>query len=294
MGTINDLMRQADIAMYKSKAAGRNTIHFFSQEMEDAMILRADLERDLHQALKENQFALHYQPQVMDGGRLIGAEVLARWHHPIRGMVPPVEFIPLAEETGLILPLGQWILETACRQLVLWASQPRMANLTIAVNVSAHQIKEVDFTHQVLDTLTRTGADPKLLKLELTESLMVGNVQDIIAKMTVLKAVGLRFSVDDFGTGYSSLSYLKQLPLSQLKIDQSFVRDVLTDPNDAVIAKTIVALADSLGLHVIAEGVETKEQQDFLAGIGCHSYQGYLFSRPLPVEKFETFASHMA
>ena len=226
----------------------------------------------------------------MGDDRLTGAEVLVRWQHPRRGMVSPADFIPLTEETGLILPMGKWVMETACNQLALWASRPEMAHLTLAVNVSAHQFRLPDFVDQVLTVLKDTGANPQRLKLELTESLLVDNVQDIIEKMFALKAKGVGFSLDDFGTGYSSLSYLKRLPLDQLKIDQSFVRDVLTDPNDAAIARTVVALAQSLGLGVIAEGVETEAQRDFLASSGCHAYQGYFFSQPLPIADFEVFA----
>jgi EAL domain-containing protein (putative c-di-GMP-specific phosphodiesterase class I) len=241
--------------------------------------------------MQEDQFVLHYQAQVVgEEGRVTGAEVLIRWVHPERGMVPPTDFIPLAEETGLILPLGRWVLETACAQLAAWATQASMAHLTIAVNVSPQQFREHDFVAQVLAVLEQTGANPNRLKLELTENLLVDNVQDIIEKMYALKAEGVGFSLDDFGTGYSSLSYLKRMPLELLKIDQSFVRDVLVDPNDAAIARTIVALAQSLGLGVIAEGVETQAQREFLAQSGCHAYQGYLFSRPLPVNDFEAFA----
>jgi EAL domain-containing protein (putative c-di-GMP-specific phosphodiesterase class I) len=204
-------------------------------------------------------------------------------------LVPPNEFIPLAEETGVILPLGHWVLETACTQLARWAGRPEQAHLTLAVNVSVHQFRQPDFVKQVLAVIKSTGADPRQLKLELTESLLVDNVEEIIEKMFALKAKGVGFSLDDFGTGYSSLSYLKRLPLDQLKIDRSFVRDVLIDPNDAAIAKTIVALAQSLGLGVIAEGVESAAQRDFLASSGCHAYQGYFFSRPLPLEDFEAF-----
>ena len=292
--TIDDLLKQADIAMYKSKAAGRNAIHFFDPEMEISMIRRAELEADLRQALHLGQFVLYYQPQVTDDGALIGTEVLVRWLHPTRGMVAPAEFIPLAEETGLILPLGYWILETACAQLAKWASVPGLSDVKVAVNVSARQFRQPDFKSQVIETLKRTGADPKMLKLELTESLLVENVQDLIQTMHSLKDYGVDFSLDDFGTGYSSLSYLKRLPLNQLKIDQSFVRDVLIDPNDAAIATTIVALGESLGLHVIAEGVETEPQQAFLAEAGCKSYQGYLFGRPLPVAEFEALADGYA
>ena len=288
--SIDDLLRQADLAMYKSKNSGRNTLCFFDPVMQTVVMERADLENDLRRALAENQFILYYQPQIFGNGHITGAEVLVRWQHPERGMVSPAAFIPLAEETGLILPLGHWVLETACIQLAQWASQPEMAQLAIAVNVSAQQFRHPDFVDQVLVLLEKSGANPQRLKLELTESMLIENVEEIIEKMLSLQSMGVSFSLDDFGTGYSSLSYLKRLPLEQLKIDQSFVRDVLIDPNDAAIAKTIVALAQSLGLQVIAEGVETEAQRDFLSSVGCHAYQGYYFSRPLPVERFETFS----
>jgi diguanylate cyclase (GGDEF)-like protein/PAS domain S-box-containing protein len=285
---IEVLLKQADLAMYKSKEAGRNALRFFDQDMEVVVARRAALESDLRAAVQGQQFLLHYQAQV-EGGRMTGAEVLVRWQHPQRGMVSPAEFIPLAEETGLILPLGHWVLETACRQLAVWASRPKMAHLGLSVNVSAHQFRQADFVDQVLAVLAKTGANPQRLKLELTESLLVHDVEQIIEKMFALKAQGVGFSLDDFGTGYSSLSYLKRLPLDQLKIDQSFVRDVLSDPNDAAIARTVIALAQSLGLGVIAEGVETAAQRDFLAKAGCHAYQGYFFSKPLPLDRFEAF-----
>ena len=287
--SIDDLLKQADLAMYQGKETGRNALCFFDPAMQQVVMARAALEKNLRVAVRDHQFLLHYQAQVVADGRVTGAEVLVRWRHPERGMVSPAEFIPLAEETGLILPLGHWVLETACAQLAVWASQPALAHLTVAVNVSAQQFRNADFVAEVLAVLTETGANPQRLKLELTESLLVDNVQDIIGKMQALKARGVGFSLDDFGTGYSSLSYLKRLPLDQLKIDQSFVRDVLTDPNDAAIAKTVVALAHSLGLDVIAEGVETQAQRDFLANAGCHAYQGYFFSRPVPLAEFEVF-----
>ena len=218
-----------------------------------------------------------------------GAEVLLRWKHPQRGLVSPAEFIPLAEETGLILPLGNWVLETACAQLARWSGKPSLAQLTISVNVSTRQFNQPDFVDQVLSVLARTGANPNRLKLELTESLLVSNFDDVIAKMNTLQAHGVGFALDDFGTGYSSLAYLKRLPLDQIKIDQSFVRDILIDPNDAAIAKMVIVLAESLGLLVVAEGVETQAQKDALAEQGCHAYQGYLFSRPLPIDGFEAF-----
>ena len=287
---IDELLKQADLAMYQSKAAGRNTLRFFDAAMQAIVNDRATLEQDLREALRLQQFSLHYQPQIMGDDRLTGAEALLRWQHPERGMVSPVDFIPLAEETGLILPLGHWVLQTACRQLAAWAGDSATAELSIAVNVSARQLHQSDFVEQVLAALQEAGAKPALLKLELTESVLVSNIEATIAKMAALKARGVGFSLDDFGTGYSSLSYLKRLPLDQLKIDQGFVRDILIDPNDAAIAKMVIALAASLGLSVIAEGVELQGQRDFLARQGCHAYQGYFFSRPLPIAAFEAFA----
>jgi EAL domain-containing protein (putative c-di-GMP-specific phosphodiesterase class I) len=254
--------------------------------MEQAVLARAALESDLREAVLARQFLLHFQPQVIED-RIVGAEALVRWNHPSRGIVAPAEFIPLAEETGLILPLGHWVLETACEQLVRWAQRPETADLTLAVNVSARQFHQADFVAQIASLLDRTGVRPQRLKLELTESLLVENVQDIVEKMFALKARGIGFALDDFGTGYSSMAYLKRLPLDQLKIDQSFVRDLQSDPNDATIAQTIVALGRTLGLAVIAEGVETTEQRDFLASAGCQAFQGYLFGRPLSLEAFE-------
>ena len=284
---VEELMKYADLAMYEAKKAGRNTLRFFDPEMQASISARAILEADFHEGLRSGQFALHYQPQVDDNGRIIGTEALVRWQHPRRGLLAPGQFIALAEETGLILPLGQWVMEAACRQLVAWAGNPATVGLTVAVNVSARQFRQTDFVEQILTTLDRIGADPKMLKLELTESLLLENIEDVVAKMAALQARGIGFALDDFGTGYSSLSYLKRLPLNQLKIDQTFVRDLLTDPNDAAIARTIVALADSLGLAVIAEGVETEAQGQCLASQGCHSYQGYLFGRPMPAAELE-------
>lgn len=287
---IDNLLRQADLAMHKAKAAGRNTVRFFDPRMETDIVERTMLESDLRLAIEQGQFELHYQVQ-MAHGEIVGTEALVRWRHPQRGMIPPGEFIPLAEETGMILPLGAWVLETACKQLTQWSSRAQLSGLSIAVNVSARQFRQVDFVDQVRRTLEQTGADPRHLKLELTESLLVDDVEDIIEKMNELKQLGVSFSLDDFGTGYSSLYYLKHLPIEQMKIDQSFVRDILDDPNDAAIARTIVALAQSLGIGVIAEGVETQEQLNFLAGLECHSYQGYYFSKPLPITGFEEHAS---
>lgn len=286
-GSIDELLKRADLAMYRAKTAGRNTLRFFEPEMQTAVTKRAALEAGLREAILHDQLVLFYQAQVDGGGAVTGVEALLRWQHPHFGMVSPAEFIPLSEETGLILPIGQWVLETACVQLTRWAGQLPTAHLTIAVNVSARQFHEDDFVERVLDTLERTGANPHRLKLELTEGLLVSNVEVVIAKMIALKEKGLGFSLDDFGTGYSSLSYLKRLPLNQLKIDQGFVRDILVDPNDAAIAKMVIALANTMGLQVIAEGVEFEAQRDFLSNLGCHDYQGYLFSPPVPIEEFE-------
>jgi diguanylate cyclase (GGDEF)-like protein/PAS domain S-box-containing protein len=283
--SVDELLQQADLAMYQAKAAGRNTLRFFQPDMQSAVTIRSTLEADLRKGLREHQFMLFYQPQVSAEGQLIGVEALVRWRHPLRGLVAPSEFIPLAEETGLILPLGLWVLETACARLAVWGKDPGKAHLTMAVNVSARQFHHQDFVDQVMATLDHTGANPQRLKLELTESLFLTDVEDTIVKMTELKAAGVSFSLDDFGTGYSSLSYLKRLPLDQLKIDQSFIRDVLTDPNDAAIARTIVALAQSMGLAVIAEGVETEAQREFLASHNCCAFQGFLFGKAEPPER---------
>ena len=287
IASADEVLRRADLAMYHAKAAGRTALRFFEPGMQAFVTLRAELETAIRQGLEHGQFVLYYQAQIDDAGCVSGAEVLLRWQHPLRGLVSPVEFIPVAEETGLILPLGRWVLATACAQLVAWSSRPATADLNLAVNVSARQFRQPDFVTQVVQLLDRTGANPRKLKLELTESMLVDNVEEIIAKMSVLRALGVVIALDDFGIGYSSLSYLKRLPLDQLKIDRSFVRDVLTEPTNAAIVLTIVALAQSLGLSVIAEGVETEPQREFLASHGCGAYQGYLHSRPLPLEQFE-------
>lgn len=284
-----ELLKRAELAMYQAKVSGRNALRFFEPQMQEAVNARALMEDGLRKAIYQHQMLLYYQPQVGADGRITGVESLIRWKDPHRGMISPAEFIPLAEVTGLILPLGQWVLEAACGQLAQWASRPAMAHLTLAVNVSARQFHQPQFVEEVLVALERSGANPNNLKLELTESMLVDDIGGVINKMKMLKAKGVGFSLDDFGTGYSSLSYLKLLPLDQLKIDQGFVRDILVDPNDAAIAKTVVALAESMGLDVIAEGVETAAQRDALAALGCHHYQGYLYSRPLPVEELEVF-----
>ena len=281
-----DALQRAEIAMFEAKKAGRNTLRFFAPALQAAVSARATMEEDLREAIKTNQFVLYYQPQV-ERGRLIGAEALLRWKHPRHGLLAPGEFIPLAEESGLILPLGDWVLEAACAQLALWAVRKEAAEIALAVNISARQFRQPNFVERVLAALARTGANPLTLKLELTESMLLDNVDDVIAKMTALKSHGLRFSLDDFGTGYSSLAYLKRLPLDELKIDLSFVRDILADAASGAIAQAILTLGKAMGLRVIAEGVETEEQRDFLIRMGCNSFQGFLFSRPLPLKEFQ-------
>ena len=282
-----ELLRQADIAMYQVKARRGNALCFFDPKMQTAINDRAQLEADLRQALVAQQLVLHYQPQATLQGDVIGAECLLRWQHPQRGMVPPGQFIAVAEESDLILHIGQWVLHSACTQLARWQEQPQWAHLQLSVNVSARQFRQSDFVHQVIETLQVTGARAHLLTLELTESLVLDNVEDAIDKMHQLRTKGVRFSVDDFGTGYSSLAYLTRLPLHQLKIDQSFVRNLGSRPSDDVIVQTIIGMGRNLDLEVIAEGVETEAQKAILAGHGCDLYQGYLLARPMPVADFE-------
>ena len=283
----SELLRQADIAMYQVKARRGNALCFFDPKMQTAINDRAQLEADLRQALVAQQLVLHYQPQATLQGDVIGAECLLRWQHPQRGMVPPGQFIAVAEESDLILHIGQWVLHSACTQLARWQEQPQWAHLQLSVNVSARQFRQSDFVHQVIETLQVTGARAHLLTLELTESLVLDNVEDAIDKMHQLRTKGVRFSVDDFGTGYSSLAYLTRLPLHQLKIDQSFVRNLGSRPSDDVIVQTIIGMGRNLDLEVIAEGVETEAQKAILAGHGCDLYQGYLLARPMPVADFE-------
>jgi EAL domain-containing protein (putative c-di-GMP-specific phosphodiesterase class I) len=282
--SVEVLFKQADVALYQAKEAGRNVVRFFNPAMQAAIDSRSALETAMQQALAQGEFRLYYQPQVDQDENRVGAEALIRWLHPRRGLVSPAEFIPLAEETGLIVELGQWVLDSACRQLKQWEGDARNGSLPIAVNVSARQFHLPDFVERVKRSLALSGANPARLKLELTESLLLENVDGVIARMAQLHQLGVRFSLDDFGTGYSSLSYLKRLPLDQIKIDQSFVRDLPGDPNDAAIVRAIITMGQSLGLNVIAEGVETREQQAFLSLHGCVCYQGYLFARPLPIE----------
>ncbi len=286
--TVEILLKHADVALYRAKDAGRNTIRFFSPAMQSAIESRAALEIALRRGLDKGEFGLYYQPQVDQNGRLIGAEALVRWLSPTQGVVSPAQFIPLAEESGLILHLGQWVLDTACAQLKAWEDDPRTRNLMLSANVSARQFLQPGFVEQVRQSLFSSGANPTRLKLELTESVVLDNIDTVISRMQELDTLGVGFSMDDFGTGYSSLSYLKRLPLDQIKIDQSFVRDIPGDPNDAAIVRAILAMSHSLGLDVIAEGVETQAQRDFLLDNGCLAYQGYLFGRPMPIEEWES------
>jgi diguanylate cyclase (GGDEF)-like protein/PAS domain S-box-containing protein len=283
---IGELLKRADMAMYEAKGAGRGTLRFYNPGLEVALSARMALENDLRRAVRQcdYEFDLHYQPQIDRDGGITGVEALVRWRHPKRGAILPADFIPLAEETGLIMALGQWVLEKSCAQLLAWAAEPATAQIEVAVNVSARQFHHPQFIAQVLEALSLPGIDPRRLKLELTETSLLENIDDTIAKMNVLKQHGVSFALDDFGTGYSSLAYLRQLPLDMLKIDRSFVLDLLTNPNDAAIARTIIALGRSLGLRVMAEGVETAAQRDFLFEHGCDGYQGYLCAQPLPAD----------
>jgi urea ABC transporter urea binding protein len=287
--TADVLLQQATVALHGAKNAGRDCFRFFDPEMQAMLEQRMELEEDLYLAVESGELELYYQPQIDSGGRLIGAEALLRWRHPEKGLISPGEFIPLAEENGLILPIGLWALETACAQIKAWSDKPAIPAFQVAVNVSARQFQQPDFIDRVEQILARTGVDAKKLKIELTESVVLSDINDTLKKMRALKALGLSLSLDDFGTGQSSLSYLTRMPLDQLKIDRSFVISLPDNRNDAILAQTIIAMGQGLGLDVIAEGVETAAQREFLDRHGCHLYQGYLYSRPLPVVEFEGY-----
>jgi diguanylate cyclase (GGDEF)-like protein len=287
--TVKDLFKRADTAMYEAKTSGRNAVRFFDPAMQAVLVVRMMLESNLRVALQLKQFELYYQVQVDAHDRVIGVEALLRWQHPDRGFIPPIEFIPLAEQTGLIVPIGLWVLETACAQLKQWEQHALTAHLSIAVNVSAKQFQQADFVSRVTEIVKTSQIDPTRLKIELTESTILDNVDLTTEKMQRLKKIGIAFSMDDFGTGYSSLAYLQKLPLNQLKIDQSFVRDLSDDENDATIVRAIISLGINLGLNVIAEGVETLEQRQFLVAHNCLAFQGYLFAKPLPIHELEEF-----
>jgi diguanylate cyclase (GGDEF)-like protein/PAS domain S-box-containing protein len=284
--SLDELLKQADTAMYEAKKSGRNTLRFFDPTMQQELEVRAQLEVGLREALHKQQFRLYYQMQVNRNGRILGAEVLLRWIHPEQGLISPLQFIPLAEETGLIVPIGTWVLESACKQLKAWETDRLTRNLQLSVNVSERQFRQPDFVVQVCAILEQTAINPLRLKLELTESIVLDDVADTIAKMQALKKIGVSFSMDDFGTGYSSLAYLTQLPLDQLKIDQSFVRNIGTKPSDVTIIQTIIGMANNLSMEVIAEGVETVIQRNTLESMGCLLYQGYFFGKPVPLEEF--------
>jgi len=283
----DDLLKQADMAMYQAKQSGRNTLCIFDPDMQAKLTERAMLEADMSLALQNNQFHLHYQVQVNAEGQATGAEVLLRWHHPLRGNIPPVEFIPLAEESGLIGVLGLWVLNKSCQTLAVWAEQSETEQLTLAVNVSAKQFNRDNFVDEIKEILNESRINPQRLKLEITESIIMVDVEQTIKIMNDLRELGISFSMDDFGTGYSSLAYLQRLPLSQLKIDQSFLRNLTVDSTDTVIIRTILALGNSLGINVIAEGVETQQQRDYLLNNGCQFFQGYLFGKPEPLSVFK-------
>ena len=283
------LLKQADLALYQAKGGGRNSIRFFDPEMQAAIDSHSAMEVALRNALQQGEFQIYYQPQIDQYGKLTGAEALLRWRHVEYGLVSPAMFIPLAEETGLISPIGDWVLRMACTQLKIWSENPRTRDLQIAVNVSASQFRQPEFLNCVQEALRDAGANPTLLKLELTESVVLDQVDAVIGRMYQIKDLGVTFSLDDFGTGFSSLSYLKRLPLDQVKIDQSFVRDIDTDPSDAAIVRAIIAMTRSLGMQVIAEGVETEAQLHFLRDSGCMNYQGYLFGKPMPIHEWDQF-----
>ena len=289
-----ELLKRTDTAMYQAKSVGGNTSRFYNPAMQAALEVRTALAYDLHRALAEKQLSLYYQIQVDRNKQVFGAEALLRWLHPRQGLISPVEFIPLAEEMGQIIAIGHWVLETACAQLKSWQTVPHLQDLQLAVNVSIRQFFQPDFVAQVKAILEKFGIDPGKLKLELTESAVMDDIDDTVVKMHALRACGVHFSLDDFGTGYSSLSYLTQLPLEQLKIDQTFVRNIGVKESDAVIVQTIIGMAGNLGMEVIAEGVETEAQRAFLEQHGCRRYQGFLFSKPLPLAEFESiFKSRM-
>jgi diguanylate cyclase (GGDEF)-like protein len=284
--SINELLKQADIAMYQSKLTGRNKLSIYDPKMQADIAARTLLESELRQALVNKEFTLYYQAQIFND-QVTGAEALIRWQHPTHGLVLPQYFIHLAETIGLIIPIGNWVLETACAQLNSWSQHSATQDLKLAVNISVHQFQQVDFAEQVLDTIESYGINPENLKLELTESLFLNDIDSSIIKMNKLRKVGVHFSMDDFGTGYSSLSNLKKLPIDQVKIDKSFVHDISSDPDDAIIIQTIIAMTKKMGLSVIAEGVETELQREFLENGDCLFFQGYLFSKPVPIEQFE-------
>jgi len=285
---VDDLLKQADIAMYQAKKAGRNTLRFFNPQMQESINARALLESELYSAIKNKELQLHFQIQVNNHGHAIGAEALIRWQHPTRGLLPPSQFIPIAEETGFIIPIGQWVLETACVQLKSWHEHSLTRHIVLSINVSGKQFRHPNFVAQVSEALALHDVMPSSLKLEITESVLLDDVENTILIMNQLNEIGVLLSLDNFGTGYSALQHLNKLPLSQLKIDQSFVQEMTTGANKDALVKTIIAMAEGLNLGVIAEGVETQAQKDLLFKSGSKQYQGYLFSKALPIHEFES------
>ena len=285
--TVDSVLKAADLAMYKAKEAGKNVLCFFDPAMQTEVEQRAILEREMRDALERRQFTLHYQPQVDRDGRTLGAEALIRWQHPARGLVQPLDFIRLAEETRLIVPIGHWVLDEACRQLAAWKDDPATSRLTLAINVSPLQFRDPGFISSVAEAIRESGAPAKRLKLEITESLFLADIPNTIERLATLKReLGVGLSLDDFGTGYSSLNYLKQLPIDQVKIDRSFVADVHCNPNDAAIAAAVIALGKTFGLEVVAEGVETAEQRDALLALGYERFQGHFYGHPVAIADF--------
>ncbi|MDO9197130.1 bifunctional diguanylate cyclase/phosphodiesterase [Rhodoferax sp.] len=288
--SLDDLLKRADISMYQAKGSGRNALRLYDPKIQESLETHIALESELRNALSNHQFQLYYQIQMDNLHGVLGAEVLLRWQHPQHGLVMPEQFIPTAEETGLILPIGEWVLRTACEQLKAWSTDPVTGKFVLSVNVSARQFRQPDFVDMVCSVLEETGINPQRLKLELTESLVLHNIVDTVDKMKTLNRRGIHFSMDDFGTGYSSLAHLTRLPIQQLKIDRSFVRNIATNHRDAVIVQTIIGMANNLGVTVIAEGVETEEQRALLEQSGCLTYQGYLWGKPMPLREFEELA----
>ncbi|OGS66688.1 MAG: hypothetical protein A2Z87_06300 [Gallionellales bacterium GWA2_54_124] len=292
--TVDEILKQADIAMYQAKDAGRNSLQFFEPKLQEALNERVSLESELRHALEKQELTLYFQIQVDSGRSPVGAEALLRWIHPVRGLVPPLQFIDIAEKNGFILHIGLWVIDTACAQIKAWQQSVVTRELVLSVNVSARQFNQADFVEQVQGCVLRHGINPNLLKLELTESMFVNNISDIIEKFRALKMMGVQLSLDDFGTGYSSLQYLSKLPIHQIKIDQSFVRDLSNGNDGRALVRTIIAMADSMKFEVIAEGVETEDQLQLLLGKGCRCFQGYFFSKPVPITEFNALVLQLS
>jgi EAL domain-containing protein (putative c-di-GMP-specific phosphodiesterase class I) len=284
---LEDLLTQADTSMYEAKKAGRNTLRFFDPSMQKTLEKRVELEYALRKAVKSDQFQLYYQLQVDSENQPLGVEALIRWFHPEKGIISPSEFIPLAEEIHLIDDIGQWVLEVVCSQIIAWQTSDIFKSLTVSVNVSPMQFMQAHFVDNVKNTVEKYCVDPTRIKLELTETMVLANIEDSIVKMNQLKALGFAISLDDFGTGYSSLSYLKRLPFDQIKIDRSFIISATTNEKDAFLVQFVICMGEKFAMHVIAEGIETEEQFTFLENLNCNAFQGYLFGKPMPVADLE-------